>query len=115
MASKRKKIFIITGIIIALFGAEILREWVWYMYKLKSYQASYWKITKESNKKDVRAIVGEPDSTENNESEYWHYNSENYQGFLWRKLNLHRGQEFYRLEVQFNKEGMVEEVYSFGH
>lgn len=115
MAGKRKKIFIIIGIIIALFGAEILREWVWYMYKLKTYQSSYWKIKKDLNKKDVSVILGEPDAIENIEAEYWHYNSENYQGFLWRKLNLHREQDFYRLEVQFNKEGMVEEVYSFGH
>jgi hypothetical protein len=115
MSGKRKKIFIIIGIILTLFCGEFLREWVWYIYKLKTYQASYWKITKDLNKKDVRAIIGEPDSIENTEAEFWHYNSANYQGFLWRKLHLRRQDEFYRLEIQFNKEGMVEEVYSFGH
>lgn len=116
MTSKRKKIFIVIGIIIALFGFEVLREWVWYMYKLKTYQAAYWKISKNDlNKKDVKAILGEPDSIEKSDAEYWQYNSEIYQGFIWRKFKLHRQGDFYRLDVQFNEEGTVTEVYSFGH
>lgn len=115
MATTRKKIIVIIGVVIALFCVEILREWVWYMYKLKTYQASYWKIKTDLNKKDVKAIIGEPDFIENTDAEYWHYNSEIYQGFLWRKLRLHRAGEFYRLEVQFDKEGMVTDVFSFGY
>jgi outer membrane protein assembly factor BamE (lipoprotein component of BamABCDE complex) len=111
-----KKIFIIIGIIVGLFGVEILREWVWYTYKLKSYQASYWEINnKQLNKKDVKAIVGDPDSIETTDAEYWHYNSERYQGYIWRKLKLRRQDEFYQLVVQFDKDGMVSDVYSFGH
>jgi len=115
MASKKRKVLIVVCALVGLFLVELGREWVVYIYRLKSYQASYWKVEKEISKKEVREIVGAPDAVEITDAEYWHWQAEVHQGYLWRKLRLHRQKEFYQLVVQFDENGLVSEVYSFGH
>lgn len=120
MASKRKKIIIIAAVLIGGLAVECLREWVWYMYKLRNFQSSYWQIQKQISKgepptkKELTAAIGPPDVIEKTDAEYWHWQSEVHQGFIWRKLKFHRKEEFYKLVVQFDESELASEVYSFG-
>lgn len=121
MASRKKKIIIIVVVLVGGFTVEFLREWIWYIYKLKNFQSSYWQIQKQISKgepptkKELTASVGPPDAIEKTDAEYWHWQSEAHQGFIWRKLSLHRKEDFYELVVQFDESELASEVYSFGH
>ena len=122
MASRKKKIIIvIASVLICGFAIEFLREWIWYMYKLRNFQSAYWQIQKQigggepPTKKELITAIGPPDAIEKTDTEYWRWQSESHQGFFWRKLKLHRKEEFYSLEVQFDDGELASEVYSFGH
>jgi hypothetical protein len=115
----RKKLIILAVIMVALGAGELIREKAMYVVQRRKLEASYWTIDKQMradgglNKKDVQKIVGPAESITNEAgNELWRWSAQNSQGKLWQLLHLATDKGHYELEVEFDKESQVVNVYS---
>ena len=115
----RKKIIILVVILLALCAGELAREKGLYIVQRRKLEASYWAIDKQMrgagglNKKDIQKMVGPAESTTTEAGhELWHWSAQNSQGKLWQLLRLATDKGHYELDVEFDKENQVVNVYS---
>ncbi|HEY0323955.1 MAG TPA: hypothetical protein VGC66_23610 [Pyrinomonadaceae bacterium] len=108
----KKRVVVILSILVALFAFEVGREYVVYRMASNRLEGGYWKLQGRTGmtKEEVRRTVGEPDvmlagATEDN----WYWLAGNHRGLLLRLFGSGKG---YALNVQFDKEGRMIDVYS---
>jgi hypothetical protein len=115
----RKKLIILAVLAVALLLGELARERAMYIVQRRKLEASYWTIDKQMraegglNKKDIQKMVGSPEKvTQDAAQELWRWSAQNSQGRLWQMLRLASDKGHYELDVEFDKEGQVANVYS---
>jgi hypothetical protein len=115
----RKKFITLGVVLVALFLGELVREKAMYVVQRRQLEAAYWTIDKQMrsdgglNKKDILKLVGAAESvTQENGLELWHWSAQNSQGRLWQTLGLATDKGHYQLDVEFNEESQVVNVYS---
>ena len=108
----RKRVVIIVSVLLVLLAFELGREHVIYRMQSNRLESSYWKLQGRTGitKEEVRGLVGEPDRTETGATdENWYWLARTHRGPLWRLIIPGGG---YELNVQFDPQGRMLDVYS---
>lgn len=112
-SSKSKKLLIAAIVVIAaLLAGETVREKISYDYYTKFFEHSYWQIQKGMTKLEVAQVAGQPEEiTSEGAEENWYWRASNHKGPLLKLLHL-APQRGYELNVAFDSENQVRDVYA---
>ena len=112
MSRTRKRVVIVISTLLVLLALELGREHVIYRMQSNRLESSYWKLQGRSGmtKDEVRGVAGEPDRVETGATdENWYWLARTHRGPLWRLMIPGGG---YELNVQFDRQGRMLDVYS---
>ena len=112
MKVTKKRALVILCILGALLAIEFGREYVSFRMASNRLEGGYWKLQGRTGlmKDEVRGIIGEPDRVEEGAAdENWYWYARNRRGPIFRLFTPRAG---YELNVQFDKQGRMLDVYS---
>ncbi len=107
-----KRVVLVITVILILLAFELGREHVIYRMQSNRLESSYWKLQGRTGmtREEVRGLVGEPDHMETGAAdENWYWLARTHRGPLWRLIIPGGG---YELNVQFDPQGRMLDVYS---
>jgi outer membrane protein assembly factor BamE (lipoprotein component of BamABCDE complex) len=109
----RKRIIVIVIIaLVALFGLELGREQLVYLFARDKLEHGYWKIRPGMTREQVTEALGQPDRVQREgTAENWYWLSREYQGWLWKTTGLASLKKHYELSVTFNEQKLVADFY----
>ncbi len=79
----RKRVIVIALVLVALFGLELGREQLVYLYFRSSLEHGYWQIRNGMTKAELTQVLGQPDrTTRAGAEESWRWLAFEHQGWL---------------------------------